>query len=215
MVPRKNIKATTKALSATPLRKAVTKRCIQSELNKRRGITNTPDDEEDDESMSTQSSQTSQSSSSSSSQSSTKPKIDVTTRQTIQIPRTENISPSKKSAATGKELDIIYIEVHSVNNEPFDGQLTKVEAKGIWEALDQDLSDIRRITIDRSKFVKIGFELKHPIKLTQISNKQNFNVEFTRGNITDIYRIKLTDYDKLAYKVVILPLSPSRTLALK
>jgi len=151
--------------------------------------------------LSSQSSLSSQNSTDSSSKDPKTPKIDVTTRQVIQIPRNEDLSPSKKSEATGKLQKIIYIEVHSVNGGPFEGELTKVEAKGIWKALGQNLLNVERITIDRNRFVKIGYELRFAKRLTEISCKQNFNVEFTRGPQTDIYKIKLTDYDKLAVEI--------------
>jgi len=81
------------------------------------------------------------------------------------------------------------------------GELTKVEAKGIWNALGQKVANIRRITTKRGRYVKVGYDLDKPIKITELSCKPTFKIEFTRGHITDIYKIKLPDYDGLAYQI--------------
>jgi len=127
--------------------------------------------------------------------------IDVTSKPTVQLPQAVNLSPSKADKATGKPLTFVYIDIHTVNDENLEGTITKVEAKGIWLALGQKTSNIRRITIKKGRYAKIGFELANPIKITEISCKPTFNIEFTRGHITDVYKIRLPDFDDLAYQI--------------
>lgn len=197
MVPRKDIKATLKNIT-TPSRINKTRRerrDLQLELNKRRNIS-------DSESSGTSGSGSSTTTTTSGSDNSSgRQVIDVTKPVQVQVPRTEKLSPKKASAATGTPLSVIYIEIHSLNDEAFDGTLSKVEAKGLWNALKQPTVNIKRITIKSGKFARIGFELNSPVKLTELSNKPTFNIEFTRGHTTDIYRVKLPDYDTLAYKI--------------
>jgi len=199
MVPRKDVKAALKKLT-TPSRKSSNARVrdLQSQLNKNRNISSSPTPSELDSLTSSQTS--SQSSMSTNSQVSGQ-LIDVTTKPIVQLPQAVNLSPSKASKATGKPLSIVYIDIHTVNDENFEGIITKVEAKGIWLALGQKTSNIKRITIKKGRYAKIGYDLTNPIKITEISSKPTFNIEFTRGHITDVYKIRLPDFDDLAFQI--------------
>jgi len=210
MVPRKEVKSNLKKLTCTPIRKPANNklRDLQSQLNKKRGIKDTEDDGESDSSTLPSSQQSTTSTTSSASLMSTdtqlgqKQVIDVTTKPTqVHVPPSEKVTPKKASAATGKPLNIVYVDIHTQNDENFEGTLSKVEAKGIWEALGQKASNIKRITIKKGRYAKVGFDLHNPIKITELSCKPSFNIEFTRGHVTDVYKIKLPDFDDLAYQV--------------
>jgi len=202
MVPRKDVKAALKKLT-TPSRKSSSARVrdLQSQLNKNRNISSSPTPSELESQTSSQSSQSSQSSMSTNSQVPNNQLIDVTSKPTVQLPQAVDLSPSKAGKATGKPLSIVYIDIHTVNDENFEGIITKVEAKGIWLAVGQKTSNIKRITIKKGRYAKIGYELTNPIKITEISSKPTFNIEFTRGHVTDVYKIRLPDFDDLAFQI--------------
>jgi len=115
----------------------------------------------------------------------------------------ENLTPSKKKNATGEPLKIIYLDIFKLNNDKFEGEVTKLEAKAIWRALKQNTTNINRINSEtvQGNFVRLGYDLLEPVKLTELSNRQDFTIEVNRGLKSDLYKVRLADYQTLACSV--------------
>jgi len=112
----------------------------------------------------------------------------------------ENLTPSKKKDATGEPKRVIYLDIFKLNGEKYHGDVTKLEAKAIWRALRQNTAEINRINCEtvQGDFVRLGYDLKHPIKVTELSSRQDFTIEVNRGIRSDIYKVRLADFQALA-----------------
>jgi len=121
----------------------------------------------------------------------------------VDVTIVENLSPSKSKNATGEPLSIVYLDIFKLNGEDFDSIITRTEAKSIWRALRQGSHNINRLTTEsvQGKFIRIGYELKTPIKVTEISNKQDFTIEVNRGIKADVYKVRLVDFQKIAFQI--------------
>jgi len=88
-----------------------------------------------------------------------------------------------------------------VNGEPFDGVLSDSDIFELWECMGQEVREIHGKGYEQIKGVclRIAYTLKNPIQLTSLSTKPEFAVNKKGAFRTDVYRVRLPDFDRIAY----------------
>lgn len=123
---------------------------------------------------------------------------------TIKIPN-DTSTPRKSERITGKKIDVINIEIFQVNGKPFDGILPKADLKNLWLAWgpDRKLEEIADIASRQifNQCLKVAFSLRKPIYITELSRKQEFFIEKTGSHKTDVYKVRLVDFNQIAIKI--------------
>jgi len=92
-----------------------------------------------------------------------------------------------------------------VNGKPFDGLLPKADLKNLWLAWGKErkLDEIADIASRQvfNQCLKVAFSLKEPIYITELSRKQEFFIEKSGHHSTDVYKVRLTDFNNVAIKI--------------
>jgi len=121
----------------------------------------------------------------------------------INLNANQDIQPKDTDKATGKETDTVVLEVFKVNGIPFDGVLSHWDIIDIWKCLGRSENEILRKATEqiRKSCLRIKYVLKNPIQLTELSRKPEFEFDKKGSFRTDVYRVRLADYEKLAYTI--------------
>lgn len=209
MVPRKNVKTTVTKAITTPMRKkqpytAKNSQALRDELKQLRADQSLPVDQTANRTVTLVTNNFPVLPISASTPRYVRdPIIDDEDLDEVDITIVENLSPSKASKATGEPLSIIYLDIFKLNGEKFDSIISRAEAKSIWRALKQGTQNINRITTEsvQGNYIRIGYEVKTTIKVTELSNKQDFTIEINRGVRSDVYKVRLVDFQKIAFQI--------------
>jgi len=119
----------------------------------------------------------------------------------IELNKNQEVTPKETDVTFGTNTKIIKLEVFKVNGIPFDGVLSDWDILDVWKCLGRDTSEIDQFasTQVRNNCLRIRYVLKAPIQLTEISRKPEFEFDKKGGFRTDVYRVRLADYQNLAY----------------
>jgi len=114
-------------------------------------------------------------------------------------------TPRKSERITGKKIDVINLEIFQVNGKQFDGILPKADLKNLWLAWgpDRKIEEIADIASKQifNQCLKVAYSLKNPIYITELSRKQEFLIEKTGSHQTDVYKVRLIDFNNIAIKL--------------
>jgi len=130
-------------------------------------------------------------------------------------------TPNKqtKEALVSPPLEIIVLEVYRLNDLPFDSLLCRDDAKIIWVELGRELIELRQISFERhsGRCLQIYYKLRTPTPITEISKRDDFQVEKTReGKGTDIYQVRLPDFKNVESQLgKIVTITAAKTIKLK
>jgi len=115
------------------------------------------------------------------------------------------------------------VEIFKVNGEPFDGVLSDSDLYELWECLGRDAVEILQKGLsvisliisklkgfrDQTFFIgseqikgvclRVAYNLREAIQLTELSTKPEFAINKKGAFRTDVYRVRLPDFDKIAY----------------
>lgn len=99
--------------------------------------------------------------------------------------------PTDKTAGVPSRR--IVLEVFKVNGVAFDGVLSVSDIFEIWECLGRDAKEILQHGYEQINGVclRIAYNLKEPIQLTEVSTKPEFCINKKGAFKTDVYRIRL------------------------
>jgi len=139
----------------------------------------------------------------------------------------QSINKKPTDKITGEPTKRVVLEIFKVNGEPFDGVLSDSDIYELWECLAGD-RDVREIYQKGCKVVltsvllkhqsvnfslrysvgyeqikgvclRIAYNLKKEIQLTELSTKPEFSINKKGAFRTDVYRVRLPDFDRIAY----------------
>lgn len=132
--------------------------------------------------------------------------------------------PAAKDKIGGTPSIRIVFDVFKCSGQPFDDVLPDSDIYDLWECLDGDVKNIQNLGIEqvlnpasseltdfkgcvvfkiKGVCLRIAFLLKNPILLTSLSLKPEFDVNKVgaKGQKTEVYRIRLPDFDEIAYEL--------------
>jgi len=135
------------------------------------------------------------------------------------------IRPPKKTpnrhtreALVSPPLEIIILEVYRLNDNPFDSLLCREDAKVIWVELGRELTELRQISFERhsGRCLQIYYKLRVPTPITEISKRDDSQVEKTRGKGTDIYQVRFPAFKDVESELgKIVTITAAKTIKLK
>jgi len=100
-------------------------------------------------------------------------------------------------------LKLIILEIYRKNDQPFDQVLCREDCKTIWKELGREIAELKKIDIERhsGRCLQILFKLKKATPITEISKRAEFEVEKSSKTGTDIYSVRLPDYNQVECKL--------------
>jgi len=113
----------------------------------------------------------------------------------------QDIAKKPTDKTTGLPSHRVVIEIFWVNGELFDGVLSDSDLFELWDCLGREVTEIKKKGSEQIKGVclRVAYFLKEPVQLTDISTKPEFAVNKKTAFRTDVYRIRLPDFDAIAY----------------